>query len=182
METKFLNFEKVEVVGATKVEALDKAPYFVQGDATQAFKNWKSKQTGAISERDIKQFCLDYLAKKSKNAPGIGFYITLETAIVDTRERPWAFHDTKNTKGKRKYVTTYQLIDKATGKVLAETNETKAKAKELAKELFKGGFKGTIVCTYTKQVVEGEPVAFEADYAPSKHTRNGRYLTFGIKA
>ena len=179
---QIMNFKRMEVTGATKEEALAKAPFDIMGDATQAYKMFRKKQVNGITDADKKQFMLDYLAKKSKNAPGIGFYITLETAIVDTRERPWAFHDTKNTKGKRKYVTTYQLVDKATGTVMAETNETKAKAKELAKELFKGGFKGTIVCTYTKQVVEGEPVAFEADYAPSKHTRNGRYLTFGIKA
>ena len=76
--------------------------------------------------------------------------------------------DVKNDKGARKYVTTYQLTDKSTGAVLAETSETKAKAKEIAKSLYTDkGFKGEIVCTYTKQVAEGEAVAFTASYAPS---------------
>ena len=44
METKVINFKKLEVTGATKEEALAKAPFQIIGDATQAFKNWKKKQ------------------------------------------------------------------------------------------------------------------------------------------
>ena len=113
---------------------------------------------------------------------GVGFSITIESAVADTRERPYAITDVKNEKGARKYVTTYQLTDKATGAVLAETSETKAKAKEIAKSLYTDkGFKGEIVCNYTKQVVEGETVAFTASYAPSKSSRVGSYLIFGIE-
>ena len=155
MDTKIMNFKMLEVCGATKSEALEKAPFYIMGDATQKFKNWKSKQTEGITEAAIKEFCLEYLAKNSKNVPGAGFSITVDAAVADTRERPYKILDVKNEKGKRKYVTTYQLIDKATGKVLVETKETKAKAKELAKKLYASGqFKGTIVCTYTKQVLE----------------------------
>lgn len=180
---KFLNFKKMEVCGATKQEAMAKAPFFIQGDATQAFKSWKAKQTDGITEKDIKAFCIDYLAKKSKNAPGSGFSVTIESAIADTRERPYKITDVKNEKGKRKYKTIYQLIDKATGVVIAETDETKAKAKEIAKKLYTDkDFKGSIICTYTKQVIEGEPVAFEAVYAPSKSSRVGTYMVFGIEA
>lgn len=180
---KFLNFKVLEVTGATKQEAMDKAPFFIQGDATQAFKAWKAKMTDGITEKDIKDFCIGYLAKKSKNAPGVGFAITIEAAVADTRERPYKISDVKNEKGKRKYKTVYQLVDKATGAVLAETDETKAKAKEIAKKLYTDkGFKGSIVCTYTKQVLEGEPVAFEAAYTPSKSSRIGTYKVFGIEA
>lgn len=73
------------------------------------------------------------------------------------------------------------MIDRATGSVIAETNETKAKAKEIAKSLYSKGFKGNIICTYTKQVVDGEPIAFEAEYTPSKSSRVGSYLVFGIE-
>ncbi len=183
MTAQIINFKKVEVCGATKAEAFEKAPFFIQGDATQAFKTWKSKQTEGVTDKMIKEFCLAYLAKKSKNAPGVGFAITVESAVADTRERPYKFNDVKNEKGKRKYKTTYQIIDKATGKVLAETNETKAKAKEIAKKLYTDeNFKGNLICTYTKQVLEGEPVAFEVVYTPSKSSRVGTYLVFGIEA
>ena len=68
---KMMNFKRMEVTGATKAEALEKAPFFVQGDATQAYRNWKKTMTNGITDSDKKQFMLDYLAKKSKNAPGV---------------------------------------------------------------------------------------------------------------
>ena len=109
--------------------------------------------------------------------------ITIEAGAADTRERPYKVNDVKNEKGKRKYKTTYQLIDKKSGSVIAETSETKAKAKEIAKSLYTDkGYKGDIVCTYTKQVLEGEPIAFEVEYTPSKSAKKGTYLCFGIVA
>ena len=176
-----MNFKRMEVNGATKEEALAKAPFGIIGDATQAYKIWKKKQVNGVTEADKKQFMLDYLAKKSKNVEGAGFSITLESAVADTRERPYSIHSKKNESGARKYKTTYQLIDKSTGSVIAETNETKAKAKELAKELYTDkGFKGKTKCRYTKQVVDGEPIAFTTEYTPSKNSRVGSYICFGI--
>lgn len=179
---QIMNFKRMEVTGATKEEALAKAPFDIMGDATQAYKMFRKKQVNGITDADKKQFMLDYLAKKSKNVAGVGFVITEEAAVADTRERPYRIDDVKNEKGARKYKTIYQLIDDATGAVLAETDETKAKAKELAKELYaKKGYKGSLTCTYTKQVVEGQPVAFHAAYTPSKSSRVGTYLVFGIE-
>lgn len=179
---QFLNFKVMEVTGATREEALAKAPFDIMGDATQAYKIWKKKQVNGITEADKKQFMLEYLTKKSKNVSGVGFVITQEAAVADTRERPYRIDDVKNEHGARKYKTTYQLIDKATGSVVAETDETKAKAKEIAKALYtEKGFKGNLVCTYTKQVVDGEPTAFTVTYTPSKSSRVGNYLVFGIE-
>lgn len=183
METKILNFKKLEVSGNTKEEALEKAPFFIQGDATMAFENFKKRSERPITEKEIKQFCLDYLAMKSKNAPGIGYAITQVPAVKNTRVRPYRVLDVKNTKGKRKFSKTYQLFDKKTGALLAETNETKAKAEALAKKFYtEKGFTGNIKCTVTKQVIEGEPVAFEMEYVPSKKACVGTYLVFGIEA
>lgn len=206
--TQIMNFKKLEVTGATKEEAIAKAPFDVMGDATQAYKNWAKKQTNGITESDKKQFMLDYLAKKSKNVHGVGFVITQEAAVADTRERPYRIEDIKNTSGARKYVLNFQLTNPDTDEVLASaeaeyvqakdkngllvTNEdgtpkmvwkskTKTQAKELAKDLYKNGYKGNIVCTYTKQVVNGEPIAFKAYYTPSKSTRTGVYTVFGIE-
>lgn len=179
--TQIMNFKRMEVTGATKDEALAKAPFDIMGDATQAYKIWKKKQVNGVTDADKKQFMLDYLASKSKNVPGVGFSITIESAIADTRERPYTIKDKKNESGTRKYKTTYQLIDKATGAVIAETSETKAKAKEIAKDLYVNkNFKGNITCKYTRQVVDGEPLAFEVEYTPSKSSRIGTYLVFGI--
>ena len=40
---------------------------------------------------------------------------------------------------------------------------------------------GNLICTYTKQVLDGEPTAFTVDYTPSKSSRVGSYLVFGIE-
>lgn len=178
----FLNFKSLEVVGATKQEALDNAPFKVLYDATQAYKNWLEKQEGAVTEAMKKNFYIEYLAKKTKNAPGVGCSITIEAAVADTRERPYKITDVKNEKGKRKYSTIYTIKDKNTNEILAKCDETKAQAKEVLKKLYKDGYKGQAICTYTKEVTEGEPVAFYGEYTPSKSTKVGRYMTFGIEA
>lgn len=180
---KFINFKKLEVTGATKEEALEKAPFFIQGDATQAFKKWKASMTEGITEKDIKDFCINYLAKKSKNAPGVGFAVTIESAVANTRERPYRVENVKNEGGKRKYKTIYQLIDKKSNTVIAETEGTKADAKELARSLYtENGFAGDLICKYTKQVINGEPIAFTVKYVPSKNAKVGNYMVFGIEA
>ena len=179
---QIMNFKRMEVNGATKEEALAKAPFDIMGDATQAYKIWRKKQVNGVTDADKKEFMLEYLAKKSKNCAGVGFSITIESAVADTRERPYKIEDVKNDKGARKYKTIYQIIDKATGAVMAKTDETKAKSKEIAKPLYTDkGFKGDLICTYTKQVVDGEPTAFTATYTPSKSSRVGSYLVFGIE-
>jgi hypothetical protein len=180
---QILNFKRMEVSGATKDEALAKAPFSIMGDATQAYKIWRKTQKDGITDSDKKQFMLDYLAKKSKNVAGVGFYITIESAVADTRERPYHIEDVKNETGARKYKTTYEIKDNTTGVVLATTTETKAKAKELAKKLYtENGLNHDVTCTYSKQVVDGQPVAFTVKYTPSKSAKVGSYIVFGIVA
>ena len=180
-----LNFKKQELVAENKEAAkaqMEETLFHYSGDATQAYKNWKDKQTNGVTERGVKEFMLDYLAKKSKNCPGSGYLITVEPAVSDTRERPYNIKDVKNEEGKRKYKKTYQLIDDATGVVLGEVQTNKADAKNLAKEIIKNGFKGKMSCKLAHKVVEGQEVVFTAEYAPSKNTKNGTYIAFGIVA
>ena len=75
--TQIMNFKRMEVNGATKEEALAKAPFDIMGDATQAYKIWRKKQVNGVTDSDKKQFMLDYLSKKSKNCAGVGFSLTL---------------------------------------------------------------------------------------------------------
>lgn len=183
LTSTFMSFKRQEVIGNTKEEALAKAPFEIMGDATQAYKLWKAKQVNGITDTSIKQFMLDYLNKKSKNVPGVGFAITLESAIADTRERPYTLTRVKNEKGVRKFEKTYQIIDNETRAILAETNKTKADAENLGKELYtKKGYKGNFTCVVTRQVKGGgECVAFTGKYTPSKSARTGRYLVFGFE-
>lgn len=175
------NFKRVEVKAYTKAEAIDqvKDTFFVQRDATQA---WKKAGEPSPLDKEFKVFCLNYLKEHTKNAPGTACSITYKAGSADTRERPWKMNDVVNEKGRRKYVTTYILRDSETGKELARTSETKAKAKELGKKLYTdGGFRGSLKCTYSKEVSEGEPVAFTMEYAPSKSAKEGQYIFFGIE-
>lgn len=172
-----LNFKRVELMGETKEEALAKAPFEIMGDATQAYKNWKKTAT---ADSDVNDFYRDYLTKKSKNVPGVGFSITIDPAVMDSRERPWKITDVKNEKGKRKYETVLELLDVATGKVLGKVAGKKTDAKELAKKVIKDGFKGEGVAVYSKQVTLGEPKAFTFKYAPSKSSHAGTYVVFGV--
>ena len=175
------NFKRVEVKAYTKAEAIDqvKDVFFVQRDATQA---WRKAGEPSPLDKEFKVFCANYLEKHTKNAPGTACMITYRAGAADTRERPYKMNDVVNEKGKRKYVTTYLLKDKSTGEELAKTTENKKKAQELAKKLYiDEGFRGSIICTYTKEVAEGEPVAFTVDYAPSKSSKEGHYIFFGVE-
>ena len=175
------NFKRVEVKAYTKAEAIDqvKDTFFVQRDATQA---WRKAGEPSPLDKEFKVFCANYLEKHTKNAPGTACMIAYRAGAADTRERPYKMNDVVNEKGKRKYVTTYLLKDKSTGEELAKTTENKKKAQELAKKLYiDGGFRGSIICTYTKEVAEGEPVAFTVDYAPSKSSKEGHYIFFGVE-
>jgi hypothetical protein len=173
-------FKSVVVSGETKEIALANSPFkAIMKDATQAHKNWVAKQSTITPELE-KAWMVEYVTKNSKGAPGVGFSITMTPAIISTRERPYKFDDVKNEKGKRKYKTNYIIKDKETGKVVGKSDVTKADSKNIGKELYKGGFKGSLVCTYEKQVIEGEPIAWTAKYIPSKGAHNGTYTVFGV--
>ena len=177
-----MNFKKMEVSGATKAEALAKAPFEIHSDATQAYKLWKEKHVDGVTEDDKLQFMLNQLNKKTKNAQGLGLVITIDPAVADTRERPYTIVDKKNEQGTRKYKRIYEIVDIATDTILARTDKTKAVAKELVKELYtEDGFKGDVRCVLKKEVQDGEPVAFEAKYTPSKNAHIGTYLVFGFE-
>lgn len=188
---KIMNFKRMEVTGTTKEEALANAPFGIQGDATQAYRNARKNHKGAWTDVEMKQFMLDYLAKKSKNLPGVGFSITIESAVADTRERPYTKYDIKNTLGARKWTTIFQIYENlgtkekpVRGELLVEAaGNTKSEASNKAKALYtESGLRKNIVCYYTKQVTEGEPIAFTMEYTPSKSSRIGTYLVFGIES
>lgn len=186
MSTKILNFEKIEVVAESKEAAIAQVEenlFHVNGDATQAFKNWKQKQNGGVTERMVKEFMLEYLEKKGKSCPGAGYMITVESSVADTRERPYKIEDVKNEEGKRVWKKQYKWIDKETGKCVASVDTNKADAKNALKELYKSGeYRGDAELWVTKDVKEGQPIVATAKYTPSKNTKNGTWLAFGIKA
>lgn len=125
------NFKRLEVTGSTEKEAFAKAPFTISRDATQAYRNWVKKQEAEFTADDEKQFMLNYVTKFSKGCPGIGFAITLQPAVVNTRREPYALKDVKNQSGTRKYTKVFQLIDTSNNAVLAEVAGTKPQARKL---------------------------------------------------
>ena len=186
MSTQILNFKKVEIVAESKEAAIaqiEETLFHVNGDATQAYKNWKAKQTKGITERDVKEFMLDYLAKKGKNCPGAGYMITVESATADTRERPYKIEDVKNEEGKRKFKKFYVWVDLETGKEICKVATNKSDAKNALKELYKTGeYRGNAELKLVHEVVEGQAIVATAKYTPSKNAKNGTWIAFGIEA
>lgn len=184
MSTKVLNFKKTEVVAASKDEAIawvNANLVNYNGDATQAYKNWRDKQGGAVTERETKEFMLNYLEKKTKCAPG-GYLICVDPAIVDTRERPYKIENVKG-EGKRKWKTTYVGIDNETNAPIGKWDTNKADALNAIKELYKSGeYKGSGHLDKVKEVIEGEATVATFEYTPSKNTKNGVWIAFGIEA
>ena len=183
MSTQILNFKKLEVVMESKEAVEQYVTDFYghyAGDATQAYNNWRKKQTGAVTERSVKEFMLDYLAKKTKNAPGSAFIICTDSAVKDTRERPYKITNVKG-EGKRKYKTTYVAMND-NGTVDGKWDTNKADALNAIKEMYKSdSFKGSGNLVMTKEVVEGQAIVARYEYAPSKNTKNGTWICFGIE-
>lgn len=177
------NFKTVEVKAFSKSEAkkqaVDNNGIQVIRDATQAWV----KAGKPITNSALKEFCADYLTKYTKFAQGIGCMIVVDGGVADTRERPYTTVDVKNTKGKRKFKRAFQLVDKETGEILGVSLGTKKEAQDLGKNLYiKNGYKGNIIAKVVHEVIEGETIAFEMTYTPSKATKLGSYLVFGVEA
>ena len=87
METVTL-FKKFETIGVTKDEAIRNAnPLNLRVDATQAYKKWAKENV--VTEDSQKEWMKDYLKKKKFTMPNDGAYIVLQTAVTDSRERPY---------------------------------------------------------------------------------------------
>lgn len=180
-------FKRMEVTGVTKEEALAQAPFNTNlpgADCTQALRNFKKSLAGkAFTDADMKQFMAEQLEKKTRNTPGNGCYIVIESAVADTRERPYTIEDIKNEQGARRYKTVYRWIDDDTEKIVAEVDTTKSDAKNVLKKMYVNKeYKGRAHLVMDKKCVEGQAVVAKAAYTPSKSSRVGTYLVFGIES
>ena len=171
------NFKNLEVVGNTKIEALDKVPFKIVGDATVAYKNFL--KDNVPTEATLKEFMLNYLQKKYKSAPGLGCYITIESASKNTKTRCYKINPVKNEKGTRRYQSTFIVLNEDK-KDLGQIIGTMAKAKEYVKDLYRNGLTEKVTIKKIKTIKDGEEVVFTAEYSPSVNTKEGKYMVFGI--
>ena len=108
--------------------------------------------------------------------------ICVDPAIADTRERPYKIENVKG-EGKRKWKTTYVGIDNETNAPIGKWDTNKADALNAIKELYKSGeYRGSGHLDKVKEVIEGEATVATFEYTPSKNTKNGVWIAFGIEA
>jgi hypothetical protein len=185
MSTTFNTLKKVEFEANSKDEAKAKVEEIFGNyvmDATPAFKKFKESKSGIITDRDLKEFMANMIAKKIKNVPGAGMIITLKSAVTNTRERPYKIESIKR-EGQTKWKSFYKWIDKETGKVVAQVDTNKADANNAVKDLYKSGeYTGTAELIPVKEVIEGSKVLAVAHYTPSKNATPGQYIAFGLEA
>jgi hypothetical protein len=164
----------VTAQGYSKEEALASANLNldVKFDATVAWKN-----QGQPQAKHLEAFADDYISGKVKGAAGIGFSITVDPGVSDTRERPYKV-DSVVTDGARKYKTVYEGF---AGNQLVFTRDLKSEAEEAAKE-YVSTYKTDVTVRIAKNVVEGQSEAMTVKYTPSVNTNKGTYVFFGIQA
>ena len=184
MSTTIMNFKSGMITAATKEEAIKEieAQYFhICGDATQALKNAKAKHTGVWTERDEKAWKLDYCNKKNRSLPGSGFLVTIESPVISSKERPYKIERVKN-EGKRKEKKTYTWVDSVTGAPITKVRTNLTDAENAIKEVYKkGDLKNDAECIISKEYIQGNPVVAKAKYSPSKNTKPGTWMYFGIE-
>lgn len=179
-------FTRKTVSGYNEGEAFSKLPFMVVGSATQAFNKWKENYEHPMNEMAENQFMLDYLAKMSKNAPGVGYSILIDKPHQDTRVRPWKFTSIPGYKRltRRKLEDVIQVIgyDKEGHTfLLGELKGHYKDAMKVARQAFVDGFKGHIEGRHIYRVPQDcVELCFAADYAPSKFANEGIWICFGI--
>lgn len=190
---------KIETAkGFTKAEAfakteLSKKGVTLKGDATTAF-NKEERPIGAY----LNAFATDYVERRVKGATGIGFSITLESGVADSRERPYKVTNI-TTEGARVWKTVYQGFvgaDPVTGLggTLVLSKDTKGDAEEAGK-VYTTDNKVDVVIRLGKEVTgskikDGDKVKLGAaqnvamiiKYTPSINTVEGDYIFFGYEA
>ena len=87
-------FRKFEVIGTTKDEAKAQTTLNLRVDATQSYKKWAEKN--AVTPEKQVEWMKQYLHDKKFDMPNDGAYIVIQSAVRDTRERPYQIEDIKH--------------------------------------------------------------------------------------
>ena len=171
-------FKKFEVIGTTKDEAISNAqPLNLRVDATQAYKKWAKEN--ATNEDNVKEWMKDYLKKKKFTMPNDGAYIVLQSAVIDSRERPYKVEKPKYDARTHSPEKFYIIRDMTNTEVnRAKTSkEAEAIAKEYVTEM-----KESVTINIEWVAKEKNSLFETVKYTPSKGTKNAVLLVFGYEA
>lgn len=168
-------FKKFEVIGSTKDAAIKESGLNLRVDATQAYKKWAKEN--ATNEDNVKEWMKDYLKKKKFTMPNDGAYIVLQSAVRDTRERPYSVEKPKYDARTHTPVKVYVGRAQDTGKELF-TEKTSKAAIQYAKEWIIDNHVGVDLFIETR-MKEKNSLYAKVNYTPSKGAQNCKLLVFG---
>lgn len=169
-------FKKFEVIGTTKDEAISAAkPLNLRVDATQAYKKWSKENP--TNEENVKEWMKDYLAKKKFTMENDGAYIVLQSAVVDTRQRPYKEIKHKHASRTHSFERFYVVRNRETNEEVGCEKTSKA-AIALAKEWVADNHQ-TVDIFVEAKVKEKNALYSTVEYTPAKGTQKCKLLAFG---
>jgi hypothetical protein len=168
-------FKKFETIGTTKDAAIKESGLNLRVDATQAYKKWAKEN--AVTEDNQKEWMKEYLKKKKFTMPNDGAYIVLQSAVADTRERPYKVnkpkYDARTHTPERFYVGRAQDTNEE-----LFTEKTSKAAEQAAKEWVTENHVGVNLVIETR-LKEKNALYASVDYVPSKGSQPCKLLVFG---
>jgi hypothetical protein len=172
-------FKKFEVIGTTKDEAIKQAaPLNLRVDATQSYKKWAKDNT--TNEDDVKDWMKSYLKKKKWTMPNDGAYIVLQSAVLDSRQRPYEVVKPKYEKRTHSFEKFYVGRAQDTGEELFREKNAKA-AEQAAKEWITENQVGVDIHIEAR-IKEKNSLYAQVNYKPSKGTQPCKLLVFGYQS
>ena len=167
-------FKKFETIGETKDAAMKESGLNLRVDATQAYKKWAKENV--TNEDNVREWMKDYLKKKKFTMPNDGAYIVLQSAVADSRERPYKVNKPKYDARTHSPEKFYILRDAAGGEV--GRAKTSKEAEQKAKE-FVTDFKESVNINIEWVAKEKNSLYATVEYTPSKGTQKAKLLCFG---
>jgi len=121
----------------------------------------------------------DYLKKKKFTMPNDGAYIVLQTAVTDSRERPYKIETIKYD-AKTHTAEHFYVLRDATGNEVGR--EKTKKAAEQAIREYITDFKEDVLVYHEWTPKEKNALVMKGTYTPSKGTQPCKLLVFGYAA
>lgn len=176
METTKI-FTKFEVIGTTKDEAFEEAaPLNLRVDATQKYKKWASEH--AVNDEALKEWMKSYLAEKKFDKVNDGAYIVLQSAVADTRKRPYQFVK-PSYEARTHSPEKFYIVRNEAGEEVGREKTSKA-AENFARD-YVTEYKETVIINIEWRSKEKNALYETVKYTPSNGTQKCRLLVFGYK-
>lgn len=188
-----VRFINLQVLANNLQDLQRQSPIRLIRNITQTYELWLKKQRFAITDQAKEIFFKEFIAKKYKNAPDIGFYIKVRGDINTSAENAFVIHKKPyeyinldisssriNYRDKR-HKKCYILIDDTTNTILGYSIGNKQKAIMMAKSLYKEeGYKGDITCYKVTVCTNEENTSFKMHYQMSSRYVK-QYIIFGYQ-